>query len=94
MRSYEIIYSKASKKFLDRNRNIISESKTDELVIKSVKKIFYKQDINIDIVRMVNYKPIHYRIRYRNIRIIISVKDDKITIVDVKNIDFRGDIYK
>jgi hypothetical protein len=74
MESIKIIYSKASKKFLDKNKNIISESKVDEFVVKSVKKVFYKQDINIDIARMANYKPIHYRIRYRDIRIIISIQ--------------------
>ena len=34
MKSIKIIYSKASKKFLD--KNIISESKVDEFVVKNI----------------------------------------------------------
>jgi len=43
---------------------------------------------------MVNYNPTHYRIRVGNIRIIFILIDNIITIIDVKDIDFRGNIYK
>ena len=39
MNKIQIVYSKSSKKFLDKNKNIISEEKSDELVIKVIRKL-------------------------------------------------------
>ena len=64
MKNINISYSKSSKKFLDKNKNIITEEKTDNLIVKAILKIMYNKDENIDIAKMVNYNPTHYRIRF------------------------------
>ena len=94
MANIKIDYSKASEKFLNKNSNIITEDKTDELIIKSIKNILYKGDENIDLKRLVNYKPNHYRIRTGKVRIIFTLINGIVTVVSVKDIDFRGNVYK
>ena len=44
----KLTYLKKSKKFLDKNSEVITENQVDELVIKFVKKHFYNIDINVD----------------------------------------------
>lgn len=94
MAQINISYSKSSKKFLAKNQHTITEDKTDDLIIRAVKNIVYKQNENVDVVRMVNYRPNHYRIRSGKIRIIFTIINGEINIVDVVDIDFRGKIYK
>ena len=94
MVNIEIIYSKSSEKFLNKNKHIITEKKSDELIVKAIKNIVYNMDENIDLVKMVNYHPHHYRIRIGKIRIIFKVINGTITVVEVRDIDFRGNIYK
>lgn len=36
----------------------------------------------------------HYRIRKGDIRIIFSFKNNELIIVNIKKIDFRGNVYK
>jgi mRNA-degrading endonuclease RelE of RelBE toxin-antitoxin system len=91
----EINYSKLSLKFLSRNKQIITEDKVDQLIIKAIKKIHSYSDENINLVRMVGYSDKRYRIRVGKIRIIFVLTErGTIEIVNVMEIGFRGDIYK
>lgn len=88
-------YLKKSKKFLDKNQNIITENDVDELVVKFIKNRFYNVDINIDYRQLQGTFENTYRIRKGNIRIITKVLNDEIIIeAIIENIGFRGDIYK
>ncbi len=91
----KLTYLKKSKKFLDKNQNIITENDVDELVIKFIKNRFYNIDINIDYKTLQGSFENMYRIRKGNIRIIIKVVNDEIIIeAIIEDIGFRGDIYK
>ena len=91
----KLTYLKKATKFLNKNKNTITEQDVDELVIKFIKKKFYNVDINIDYKQMQgNLKDI-YRIRKSDIRIILKIVDDEIIIeAIIQDIGFRGDIYK
>jgi mRNA interferase RelE/StbE len=90
-----LAYLKKSKKFLDKNQNIITENDVDELVVKFIKNRFYNVDINIDYRQLQGTFENTYRIRKGNIRIITKVLNDEIIIeAIIENIGFRGDIYK
>jgi len=91
----KLTYLKCAKKFLDKNKNSITETQVDELLVKFIKSKFYGMDINIDYKKLQGEVDELYRIRKGNIRIIVSVKDNEILIeVIVEDIGFRGDIYK
>ena len=91
----KITYLKKSKKFLDKNQNIITENQVDDLIIKFIKKKFYNIDLNIDFKQMQGELRDIYRIRKGDIRIIIKLCDDEIIIETiVEDIGYRGDIYK
>lgn len=90
-----LTYRKCAKKFLDKNKNTITESQVDELLIKFIKSKFYAIDVNIDYKKLQGESDELYRIRKGNIRIVVSVKDDEVVIeAIVEDIGFRGDIYK
>jgi len=60
-----------------------------------MKKIINKEDINIDVKKLVNNQDEFFRIQKSNIRIIFSYNQDGEIIVSIiENIGFRGDIYK
>ena len=91
----KLTYLKKSKKFLDKNNSIITETQVDELIIKFIKKHFYNVDINIDYKQLQGNLKDTFRIRIGNIRIILKVVDDEIIIeAIIEDIGFRGDIYK
>ncbi|MFX4278372.1 type II toxin-antitoxin system RelE family toxin [Aliarcobacter butzleri] len=91
----KITYLKKSKKFLDKNTSVITENEVDELIIKFVKNHFFNIDINIDYKQLQGNLKDYFRLRKRNIRIIVKVIDDEIIIeAIVEDIGFRGDIYK
>lgn len=94
-KNLKLTYLKKSKKFLDKNQNIITENDVDELVVKFIKNRFYNVDINIDYRQLQGTFENTYRIRKGNIRIIAKVLNDEIIIeAIIENIGFRGDIYK
>jgi mRNA interferase RelE/StbE len=91
----KLTYLKKAKKFLDKNKNIITENEVDELVIKFIKKQFFNLDMNIDCRQMQGVLKNYYRIRKGNIRIIVQANNNEIIIeAIIENIGFRGDIYK
>jgi|JTFO01.1.fsa_nt_gb mRNA-degrading endonuclease RelE of RelBE toxin-antitoxin system len=90
----KINYSKSSQKFIAKNQHLITENKSDELVIKAVKKILYKHDENINLKKLKGTMNNQYRIRVGKIRIIFLLINGNVIVVDVQDIDFRGDVYK
>ncbi len=91
----KLTYLKKAKKFLDKNKSLLNENQVDELVIKFIKKHFYKCDENIDYKALQGNLKDYFRIRKGNIRIIIKVIDKEIIIKTIiEDIGFRGKIYK
>ncbi len=91
----EVQYLKKSDKFFSKNSHILSKEKTKNLVIKSVKKILFGEDINIDVKRLKGNFENYYRIRSGKIRILFELIDEEIKVITiVYDVDFRGDVYK
>ncbi len=91
----KLTYLKKAKKFLDKNKSLITESQVDELVIKFIMSRFFRKDTNVDFKQLQGSLENIYRIRKGNIRIIIQVVNDEVIIEAViEDIGFRGDIYK
>ncbi len=91
----KLTYLKKAKKFLDKNKSVINENQVDDLVIKFIKRYFYKCDENIDYKALQGNLKDYFRIRKGNIRIIIKVIDEEIIIETIiEDIGFRGKIYK
>jgi len=91
----EIIYLRKADKFFIKNSNILSKIKVKEFIIKAVKKIIKKEDINVDVKRLQGNLNNFYRIRSGKIRILFELENNEIKIIAIINdIDFRGDVYK
>ena len=93
MSNIQINYSKSCEKFFAKNQHIFTEDKSDILIVKAVKKIVYNCDENIDIKRLKGTLAKQYRIRFGKIRIIFLLSDGVVTVVDVQDIDFGGNVY-
>lgn len=90
----EIQYLKKADKFFSKKSHILSKEKTKDLIIKSVKKIILKEDINIDVKQLKGDFQKYYRIRFGKLRILFELENNEIKIITiVTDIDFRGDIY-
>lgn len=48
----QIIYSKKSLKFFKRNSHILTESRTDKLIQKSVRVLLLGEDVNVNLSPM------------------------------------------
>ena len=90
----QIGYSKKADKFLENNSQTITEKEVDELTVLAIKKIFKIEQSNINPKKLKGKLKGYYRIKKSNIRIIFSLRNDKIIKVLINDIDFRGDIYK
>ena len=94
-KNIKLTYLKRATKFLDKNRAVITENQVDALVVKFIKKKFYNIDTNIDFKQMSGSISNIYRIRKANIRIIVKIEDEKVTVeAIITDIGFRGSIYK
>ena len=91
----KLTYLKKATRFLDKNKNTLTEKQSDELIVRFIKKKFYNINTNVDYKQMQgNIKDI-YRIRKANIRIILKIVDNEIIIeAIIQDIGFRGNIYK
>lgn len=79
---YVIRFEKAAEKFLRKQT-----PKTQQNLMKTI----YRLPDGTDIKRLKGYNL--YRIRVGNIRIIYSIKEE-IRVINIENIDNRGDVYK
>ncbi|MCR4313573.1 MAG: hypothetical protein NUV58_04965 [Candidatus Roizmanbacteria bacterium] len=90
----EIGYSKKANKFLEKNPEVITENEVDILIILATKKIVKIDKSNIDLKKLKGKLKGYFRIKKKDdIRIIFSLKKDKILKVLINDIDFRGNIY-
>ncbi len=90
----EIVYSKASLSFFEKNKQTLSQDESDALLIKGIKKLYKLSIESIDIKAMKGEKGL-YRIRKGNVRIVFRVDENgTVIVVSVNAIDFRGNIYK
>ena len=91
----KISYSKRAEKYLNGNSNVIYEEEIEDLLIKAFKRIFQKEDSNIDLKKMKGVSFNLYRVRKGNIRIVFSItKENENNVnVDINDIGFRGNIY-
>ena len=90
----EIGYSKKANKFLEKNSKTITEKEVDTLIISAIKKIFKIEKSNIDLKKLKGKLRGCFRIKKGDMRIICSLKKDKILKALINDIDFRGNIYK
>ncbi|MDD2566982.1 MAG: type II toxin-antitoxin system RelE/ParE family toxin [Sulfurimonadaceae bacterium] len=91
----EIQYLKKVDKFFSKNSHILSKEKTKDLIVKSIKKIIFKEDINVDVKQLKGDLDQYYRVRSGKIRILFELENDNVKVIAiVSDIDFRGDIYK
>lgn len=79
---YTIRFEKAAEKFLKKQTPKIQQN---------LMRAIYKLPDGTDIKRLKGYDL--YRMRVGNIRIIYSLKEE-IQVINIENIDNRGDIYK
>lgn len=91
----KLTYLKKAKKFLDKNKSVITESQVDESVIKFIMSRFFGKDTNVDFKQLQGSLENIYIIRKGNIRIIVKVVNDEVIIeAIIEDIGYRGDIYK
>ncbi len=82
MPTYKIIFEKQAKKFLDRQ----DRNKRLQLY-----RAIYRLPEGTDIKKLKGHNL--YRLRVGDCRILYTV-DDGIRLIDIENIDNRGDVYK
>jgi mRNA-degrading endonuclease RelE of RelBE toxin-antitoxin system len=66
----------------------------DKLIISAVRKILKLEESNIALKKLKGKYKGSFRIKKGDIRIIFSLMKEKYLTAFVKNIDFRGDVYK
>lgn len=82
MKTYRIKFEKAAQKFLDK------QDKNQRLRLY---KAIYKLPDGTDIKKLNGYNL--YRLRVGNYRILYMI-DEEIRLINIENIDNRGDVYK
>lgn len=91
----KIQYEKIAVKFIKKNLLRISKDEIDNLILKAIKKMINKEDVNIDLKKLIDNKNEFFRIRKGDIRIIFSyTKNEEIIVSIVENVGFRGEVYK
>jgi mRNA-degrading endonuclease RelE of RelBE toxin-antitoxin system len=89
----DIVHSKASLSFFDKNEHLLPRDECDVLLLKAIKKIYKLSIESIDIKAMKGEKNT-YRIRKGTFRIIFKIDANGTLIVaSVNDIDFRGNVY-
>lgn len=82
MSGYTVTFEKAAKKFLKKQSTNVQTALLTAII---------KLPDGTDIKRLQGYNL--YRMRVGNVRIIYSI-DNEVKIVNIENIDNRGDVYK
>lgn len=90
----KVNYSKSSEKFLKKNKNVLNEERVLELIGLSMKYLIKNEINNVDLKKLNGYSDDRYRIRVGKVRIIFIYKEEKIIIVDIIDIGYRGHVYK
>ena len=90
----KISYSKEADKFLKKNEDNLKEEEVDGLIVEAIRKLFKTEETNINLKKLKGKEKGSFRIRKGDIRIIFSLKKEKILHAMIKAIDFRGNVYK
>ena len=90
----KISYSKEADKFLKKNEDNLKEEEVDGLIVEAIRKLFKTEETNINLKKLKGKEKGSFRIRKGDIRIIFSLKKEKILHAMIKTIDFRGNVYK
>ncbi len=91
---FDIIYSKKAQKFLRKNSATVTEDDVDVYIRKAIKRLTGDPTVSIDLVYMKGKSKGKFRIRTGNLRIVFTLKRDRIYVATVEDIGFRGDIYR
>ena len=89
----KISYSKEAGKFLKKNEDNLKEE-VDGLIVEAIRKLFETEETNINLKKLKGKEKGSFRIRKGDIRIVFSLKKEKILHAMIKTIDFRGNVYK
>lgn len=89
----QIDYSKNANKFILKNQDILDYPKVRQLIAAAVNKLYNLEASSINLKPLKGKYKGYWRIRYGDIRIIFTLKNDVIYIAFVQAIGFRGDIY-
>jgi mRNA-degrading endonuclease RelE of RelBE toxin-antitoxin system len=95
LKKIDIIWKKRALKFVQKNHQFSTEE-IEELIVLSIKKHIFGENISIDSIPMKGDFSGSYRIRKGKVRILFSIGENNEIVIEaiVENIDFRGDIYK
>lgn len=83
MSKYTVTFEKAAVKFLKKQ-----DRTTQERLMRAIKQLPDRTDIK----KLQGYDNL-YRTRVGNVRILYSIKEE-VRIINIENIDNRGDVYK
>ncbi len=90
----EFIYLRRADKFFSKNSHLLDKEASKELLIKAVKKIVLREDVNVDVKKLKGELSHLYRIRQNKVRIVFEIINNEVVIqLIVEDIDFRGNVY-
>lgn len=93
MNNVQIGFSKQSLKFLHRNQHIINKKQVCDGIIQAVKKLTKEEITTADVIALHGELDGFFRLRLDSVRVIFSIEFGYIHIVEVEQIDFRGNVY-
>jgi mRNA interferase RelE/StbE len=85
---------KKANKFLEKNSKTLTEKEVDTLIVLAIKEIYKIEKTNADLKKLKGKLKGFFRIKQGDIRIIFSLKKNKVLKALINDIDFRGNIYK
>jgi len=89
----EVRFSRNAKKFLLRHPSLLTQERTEALVVAAVNKLTRQQDSSVDVKRLQGYLHEFFRIRTGDVRIVFSVEYGVVHVASVASIDVRGNAY-
>ena len=89
MSSYEIQYTKAADKFLEKHEDVRSQYED------SIRKLLTgDHPEEVDVKRIKGKRSVYYRIRIGGYRVVYTVINGKIVVIRTELAGPRGDVYK
>ena len=89
MSSYEIQYTKAADKFLEKHEDVRSQYED------SIRKLLTgDHSEEVDVKRIKGKRSVYYRIRIGGYRVVYTVINGKIVVIRTELAGPRGDVYK
>lgn len=91
--TFDFSYSHQAQKFIRKNIGSIGVDEIETKLILAIKKLLHTENNNTDVKLLTGEWEGFFRLRIRDIRIIFSFEAGEITIVEVKKIEHRGNVY-